>query len=393
MLYDQSRFDEAEALYQEALAIRRQRGGGRTPEVAELLWDLGGVRRNHDDVAGAEALDREALALFVATKGEDSREAVNVRESLAILYAQDGRLTRALSMAEAVADWREKHFGPDHPETLNARYNLSTYLLRLGRNGDALRVGEEVVERQRRVLGPRNDRLATALRVLARALDGSGRSEEALLRTAEALSIHRERFGPNHLQVAMDLAWQGMIESHTGRLVEAERDCRQALQVLTAMAAFAPTDLATIRMYAGIVLTEARRLGEADKQLSEALVAFRTRLPQAILLGCTLDALGDVARQRGERVRAAELGREALSISERRAGAHHRATTLARVHYGRALWDVGQVEEGEQLLRAGLGELQREFPSGHFDLASARFLFGEALAKSGRDAEARPRRP
>jgi len=41
-------------------------------------------------------------------------------------------------------------------------------------------------------------------------------------------------------------------------------------------------------------------------------------------------------------------------------------------------------------LRAGLGGLERGFPSGHFDLASARFLLGEALAKSGRATEARP---
>jgi hypothetical protein len=54
------------------------------------------------------------------------------------------------------------------------------------------------------------------------------------------------------------------------------------------------------------------------------------------------------------------------------------------------LWAAGQVGEGERLLRAGLESLQREFPDGHFDLASARFLLGEALAKSGRVTEARP---
>jgi len=391
VIYDAGEFDEAGAKYEEALAIQRERGGGRTPEVAELLWDLGGVRRNRDDLAGAEALDRQALALFVATKGEDSREAVNVRESLAIIYAQGGRLTEAVAMAQPVAAWREKHDGPDHPGTLNARYNLSSYLLRQGRSDEARLVAEGVVEGQRRVLGPRHDRLAVSLRVLARALDGADRAEEALPRIAEALAIHRERFTPGHAQVALDLAWQGVIEAHTARIPEAERDAREALRVLTARGGATASDLAAVRTHAGIVLAEAARLGEADEQLSLAVSSLRAQQPQqAFLLGYALDAQGDVARRRGETSRATGLGQEALAILEGSAGPRHAATDLARVHAGAALWGAGRAGEGERQLRAGVLGLERSFPAGHHDLATARFLLGEALARGGRGAEARP---
>jgi hypothetical protein len=49
----------------------------------------------------------------------------------------------------------------------------------------------------------------------------------------------------------------------------------------------------------------------------------------------------------------------------------------------------GGAAEGERLLREGLEVLERTFPAGHFDLGTARFLLGEALAGRGRRPEAR----
>jgi serine/threonine-protein kinase len=387
--YDQGRFDEAGATYEEALGIQRAKHGERSPEVAELLWDLGGVRRNRDDLAGAEALDKQALQIFIETRGANSKESISVRESLSIIYSQGGRLEEAAVMQEPVAAWREKQYGLDHPDTLNARYNLAVRLLPLGRVAEAIAIVEDVAARQGRVMGPRHDRRAASLRVLARALDGAGRSEEALTRIAEALAIHRERFGPSHLQVAIDLACQATIESHSSRLAEAERDGRQALALLTGGPAVVASDLATLRLHVGRVLAEAGRLEEAEEQLAQAVASFRGHQPQqAQSLGYALDALGDVARRRGQVRKASELGREALATLERSGGAHLPATDLARVRAGAALWAAGESGEGERLLRAGLDGLQRTFPD-HADLATARFLLGEALARSGRLGEAR----
>ncbi|HYR46265.1 MAG TPA: tetratricopeptide repeat protein, partial [Thermoanaerobaculia bacterium] len=117
---------------------------------------------------------------------------------------------------------------------------------------------------------------------------------------------------------------------------------------------------------------------------------FRGQHRRGIFLGRTLDAIGDVARQRGQIERAVAVGREALAILEKEGGADHPFSLLAAVHTGAALWAAGQAAEGERLLRAGLGGLEREFPGGHFDLASARVLLAERLALSGRGTEALP---
>jgi len=385
---EQGRFEEAGPIYEEALSIRRSRGAERTPEVANLIWCLAGIKRSRSDYAGAEAMLKQALAVFGETKGEESLEAAEVRNSLGILYCLQGRLSEAVVLGRRVAAWDQSHYGPDHPDTIVVRFNLAYPLLVAGRSSEALSILDDVVARQRRVLGPRHDRLALSRRLQARALDALGRSEEALPPIAEALAIHRESFGPSHPQVAMDLAWQAMIESHTGRLDRAERDGREALRLYLADEGRAPNDVAWMRLYASMVLAESGRLQEADAQVSEALAFCRTETCDPSLLGHVLDVAGDISRRRDQTERSAEAGREALSSLER--GEEHPAVTLARVHYGAALWAAGQAAEGERLLRAGLVDLEHEFPDGHFDLASARFLLGEALAKSGRVAEARP---
>jgi serine/threonine protein kinase len=389
VLYDRGRFDEASPLYEEALGIQRGHGE-RSPQVAELLWDIAGVKRNRGDLTAAEALQKQSLAIYAETRGSDSSDATAVRESLAVTYSDADRYADALAMNGTVVDWRERHYGSDHPDTLNARYNQATYLLALGRMADASHIAEDVVARQRRVLGARHDRLAVSLRLLARTRDGTGRTEDALAPIAEALAIHRASLGPTHWHVALDLAWQGVIEGDAGRLAEAERDCRLALDLVDRQKEIGPINLGNVRSLAGSVLAEAGRLEEADRQLSEAVAVFRSSHRSGVWFGRALNALGDVARRRGQTAQAVELGREALAVLEKSGGADHPAAAVARVHVGAALWAAGQSAEGERLLRAGLGSLEREFPDGHFDLASARFLLGQALAKSGRVIEARP---
>src|SRR5437773_755291 len=76
-------------------------------------------------LAAAKAYQKQSLAIYVATNGDDSRDTAAVRESLAITYTQSGRFAEAASLMQPVAAWRERNLGPDHPNTLVARYNMA----------------------------------------------------------------------------------------------------------------------------------------------------------------------------------------------------------------------------------------------------------------------------
>jgi hypothetical protein len=143
-------------------------------------------------------------------------------------------------------------------------------------------------------------------------------------------------------------------------------------------------------MWIGIVLAEAGRLDEADAVISRATSDLRSAHQQSAFLGRALDALGDIARRRQEPSRAHDLTREALPLVDRGLGEDHEATAVARVHAGAARWSIGRTAGGEQLLRAGLARLETQFPGGHPDLATARFILGDALRQRRRSLEARP---
>jgi tetratricopeptide (TPR) repeat protein len=383
--YDSGQFDEA-AGPRARLAIQRE----SVASAARRWRSCCGTSRGETQPrrpGRSRGPDQQALAIYVETKGDDSKEAVGVRES-GIVYARGERLADAAALQEQVVGWRVAYYGPDHPHTLNARYNLASYLLSLGRLAEAGGIAEDVVARQRRVMGEGHDRLGVSLRVLARALDGQGDAEAALPQIAEALSIHRERFGPAHLQVAWDLAWQGMIEAHTHRLAEAVDHCVQAVALLDAEKAATPRDLATARLYA--VSSCSRRTPSSRRRAHPGRQSVPDEAGTQLLLGRTLDAQGDLARRRGQTARARPLvGRPFRRSSARRPGQPHDRPGGVLI-LGRPFGPTWPEEEGEALLRAGIERLERDFPAGHPDLASARCLLGNALATSGRRAEALP---
>ncbi len=388
--YEAGRYDEALPMYEEALAIQRRKQGEHTAKVATLLWDIAGVKRQYGDLRAAEELQKQALAIFIETKGEDSSEVMDVRESLSITYLDGDRFAEATAMHEIVTAWRERHYGPDSGATLFIHYNYVAGLLGLGRAAEALPIAEDTVMRRRRLLGSRHDQLGRSLSVLARALDDLGRTEEALPHISEALAIHREGYGPSHLEFAWDLSWQSIFEARIGRLAEAERHRTAALNSFKSQPTIRPLRLCIVQSNAGFVLAEAGRLEEAETQLTEATTLCRAQRFHGVTYARALDSLGDVVRRRGQATRAAELGQEAIAVQGQSAGENNLVMALARVHTGAALCASGQIDEGERLLRTGVEWLERTFPNGHFDLATGRFLLGQALVGRGRLADARP---
>ena len=92
--YDQGRFDEAGSMYADALVIQREKHGERSPQVAELLWDIAGVARNRGDLAGAEALGKQSLAITCRRKVKSGGRRGGAR-NLAITYAPGRPLRRS----------------------------------------------------------------------------------------------------------------------------------------------------------------------------------------------------------------------------------------------------------------------------------------------------------
>ena len=109
---------------------------------------------------------------------------------------------------------------------------------------------------------------------------------------------------------------------------------------------------------------------------------------EALLLGYALDALADIERRTSRTDAAARLAQEAVAILDHNDCKDHPAVAFAHVRAGAARWADGYPNVGEPEMRSGLDVLTRRYPEGHAQLAGARFLLGDALARSGRASEA-----
>ena len=82
MYLNQDRLDLALANYEKALSIREANLGTNHVYVADCLYNIGEARLKHAEVEDSIDAYNRALDIYVSNFGEDSEEAVEVREEI-----------------------------------------------------------------------------------------------------------------------------------------------------------------------------------------------------------------------------------------------------------------------------------------------------------------------
>ncbi|MBH8576113.1 tetratricopeptide repeat protein, partial [Nostocaceae cyanobacterium CENA369] len=115
-LYDsQGRYNEAEPLYIQALALTRKLLGEEHPSVASSLNNLALLYYSQGRYSEAEPLYIQALALWRKLLGEEHPSVASSLNNLAGLYYSQGRYSEAETLyIQALALWR-KLLGEEHP--------------------------------------------------------------------------------------------------------------------------------------------------------------------------------------------------------------------------------------------------------------------------------------
>ena len=109
-----ARFDDAEALHREALAIKR-RVGDSPASIASSLNDLGLTLSERGRYADAEPLLREAIETWRRLEPDASANVAVGLNNLAQTLRQQGRLDDAAAALDEAIAIRRQRFGNDHP--------------------------------------------------------------------------------------------------------------------------------------------------------------------------------------------------------------------------------------------------------------------------------------
>ncbi|MEM9454812.1 MAG: serine/threonine-protein kinase [Myxococcota bacterium] len=223
--------EEARATLERALAIREQALGSKHPGVADSLNKLGVIYRNLGEYGEAEAMHRRALVIQEQALGSKHPSVADSLNNLGNAHINRGDHAEAKAMHERALAIRKEALGPKHPKVADSLNNLGNAHINRGNHAEAKAMYERALAIQEEVLGPKHPSVADSLNNLGFVYYSLGAHEDAKRMYEHALSIREEALGPTHPSVADSLNNLGNIYTKQGEYEEAEAMYELALAI------------------------------------------------------------------------------------------------------------------------------------------------------------------
>ncbi|WP_428267963.1 tetratricopeptide repeat protein [Haliangium sp.] len=215
------RYEQAKALYEQALAIHERESGPNHPNVATVLNNLALVLQHLGDYRAAQDMFERSLAIKELTLGAEHPKIATAYNNLALVLHRSGKYEQAKRLHEHSLAIRVRTLGPDHPSVANALINLAELLIDLGEYEQARQVAARCLAIREQTLASEHPYVVSALSILARAEIHLGELDTAqrLLERAQTTAAQTLRADhPNHALVGLGF---GELLSARGRPSEA----------------------------------------------------------------------------------------------------------------------------------------------------------------------------
>jgi serine/threonine protein kinase len=213
--------DKALPLLERALDIGR-RAFGTDPRVAQSLNALGVLQRDYGDLAAAERLLSESLAMRRALLGPDNMDVAVTLVELGRVYEDQGRDAEAEPLLREALAIRRRIFGDEHRETATSKSDLGRLLARRGELAEAEPLLRENLATTERLLGASHPNTAAAKGNLVGVLIAKGELGAAEQLEREAVSTFQATVGTSHPRYLSALNTLGIVLEIEGRLDQAQ---------------------------------------------------------------------------------------------------------------------------------------------------------------------------
>ncbi len=380
---------ESEPLHRRSLAIREQALGPEHAVVAASLNNLALVLQAQRRYAEAEPLHRRSLSIKEKEGGSDHRGVSRSLNNLAMLFQAQGRYADAEPLHRRSLDILEKAFGPDHPDVAMSLNNLALVFQAQRRYADAEPLHRRSLSIKEKALGPDHPDVAMSLNNLAQLLQAQGGQAEAERFYRRSLSIWEKTLGPDHSKVALSLGNLATLLQAQGRHVEAEQLYRRSLRIWENMHIAEHPDFAIALFNLASLLRVQGRYADAEL-LNRRGLGMREKLlgGEHPDVARALNELALVIQNQGHYAEAEPLHRRSLGIREKALGATHSDVAESLNNLAFLLQQEGRYAESEPLHRRGLSILEKLYGPEHWQIAHSLNNLGMLLAAQGRGAEA-----
>jgi serine/threonine protein kinase/Tfp pilus assembly protein PilF len=232
VLYLTGRYEEAERLYREALAIARQELTPDDIRIAQALSGLGATLEARSQLPEAIAAHQASVEIYRAAQGDTSMHVANCLNNLGNAKQAGGDFAGAAQAHREALNIRRTIFRPDHPDIAMSLGNLGLVLMNLDRLEEAERMTREALAIRRKVLPPVHFSTATTLNNLALTLRALERYAEAIGYFDEAITMAQQALPDGHIMPVVLRANRAYCLLKMGRTDEAEPimlDCHAQL--------------------------------------------------------------------------------------------------------------------------------------------------------------------
>ncbi|MEX2125375.1 MAG: serine/threonine-protein kinase [Woeseia sp.] len=347
--FNQGRYEESLDLRRELLELNTELHGANSREVAGTLQSLGTLEMDLQNYGEADRLLAEALRREREVLGSQHPSVANTLEVIAVLKVREGRPQEAEPYQREALAIRTQVLGEDHPDVARSLDQIALILQRQNRRAEAAELYERALELRRRVLGAKHARVADTLTNLAGLDYQAGDLTGAVARQREALGIYREAFGEQHPLVATGMSNLGAILRELRQYDEAGRILEDTLVLRRQLLGEEHTDVAVSLLHLAILHRLTDRLPAAEQEFRQALAIFAARLPE-----------------------------------------DHPRLAETRVGLGATLVLAGRATESLPLLESAFEDIRARIEGDDVRVAESQLWLGMALARLSRDAEALP---
>jgi serine/threonine-protein kinase len=358
---------------------------------AEMLDVLAEVYQNLGAYVDAGRMRERALAALEPLRPRADTLVANVLRSLGSSYMEQGDLARADSVLLESLAMQRRLRGEVHWQTAMALGELATLRLRQGRYAEGAALYEKLLVVDSLTVGMESREAAEDMANFGMLLASDARTQDALPHLERALAVQRRILGPSHLQTGMASLQYATALQAVGEFARAESLHLAALSIYRKQLGPNHPDVGYPLRHLGTIARLQGDLPKAIEYQREGLaIQARSLLPTNPELAAGHNDLGVSFYFAGQRDSALAHLWEAARIWTQAMAPTHRHLLTCRNNIGAVLRDLGRYEESEPILRDVMRLRERTLASDDLDLAGSYFHLGKLLALRGRASEARP---
>lgn len=191
-------------------------------QPAHSLNNLASLDKAQGKYDQAEELFKQSLAIRVKAQGPDHADVVVGLANLADLYESEGKLSVAKPLYLRALAIETKALGKDHPNLASTYTSVAVLLMEEGSFVQAESFYQQALAINKKVLGPNHPQVASDLDGLALVYGYEGKYDAAEPLHMRALHIRENAFGPDSPDVGLSLQNLALMYDDEGKFALAE---------------------------------------------------------------------------------------------------------------------------------------------------------------------------